>query len=96
MAAPFVPLRTLSGAPIRLYRYITDAWQRRRLTLAGVAIYAGGNPRGQEAKGERDSGQMQAPGEEKQTQTNAGTFESNNVCAVDCDISINVVTASSD
>jgi hypothetical protein len=38
-----------------------------------------------EAKGERDSGQMQATGEEKQTQTNAGTFESNNVCAVDCD-----------
>jgi hypothetical protein len=52
-----------------------------------VAIYAGGNPHGQEAKRPKDKDQTQANGEEKQTQTNAGTLGPNNVCAVDCDLS---------
>jgi hypothetical protein len=58
-----------------------------------VAIYAGGNPHGQEAKRPKDKDQTQANGEEKQTQTNARAFEPNNVCAVGCDISINVLGA---
>jgi hypothetical protein len=51
----------------------------------------GGNSHGQEAKRQKDKDQTQASGEEKQTQTN----EPNSVRAGDCDLSINIISASS-
>src|SRR5262245_21168328 len=51
----------------------------------------GGNSHGQEAKRQKDKDQTQASGEEKQTQTN----ELNSVRAGDCDLSINIISASS-
>src|SRR5215472_7680327 len=59
--------------------------------LTACGSYAGGgNSHGQEAKRQKDKDQTQASGEEKQTQTN----EPNSVRAGDCDLSINIISAS--
>jgi len=79
----------MSDAPIRLYRYVPIySWclTTPASSLSACGNLFGGNPHGQDAKGEKDCGQTQT-NSEKKSKRMPGHLNPDNVCAVDCDLS---------